>query len=302
MRYSVIIPNYDNWPAISRVVRSVAAQAGDAEVIVVDSSDDGTTERLREAFPEVTVVGSPHRLLPGPARNLGASKASGDVFVFVDGDCLPAPDWLATLRAASPALERGIVCGSIDLDEPADQSQFMEYVIWKLAVTSKVRGGPYHFLISDNMMIRREDFFKAGGFGQRDRENDIQLDARRRRVGLGVTLVPAARVFHIHRRGWRFHLTKLHGIGVDTIPLLQELGTDYRVGRWIMALFPIVFLVRWVRITNRILRYRPEFLGRYLRLQPMLWVGLVVYQAGLWHGLIRALRVRLQGASVGVTH
>jgi len=291
VRYSVIIPTYNNAATVENVVRGVVAEVGaaaDVQVIVVDSSDDGSTPRLRAALPSIMLVHPPQRLLPGPARNLGAAQAAGDVLIFLDGDCRPAPGWLAALRAATGGLQRSIVCGSVDLDEPADLSQFMEYVIWKLAATSTHPRGPYGFVITENMMIRREDFQRTGGFQGSDSANDAQMDVARRRAQLEVVFEPAARVFHIHPRGWRFHFTKLHRIGMETVPLMHDLK-DYRVGRLTLALFPIVFLVRWLRITARVLRYRPQWLRRYLLVQPMLWVGLLAYQAGLWRGLVRIL-------------
>jgi glycosyltransferase involved in cell wall biosynthesis len=288
VRYSVIIPSYNNWPAISRVLEGVLTQPPEAEVIVVDSSNDGTTERLRAAFPNIALVRPPQRLLPGPARNLGAATAKGDVLIFLDGDCRPERTWLEGFQRATPALQQGIVCGAVDLDEPADLSQFMEYVIWKLSENSDVERGAYDFVITENMMIRREDFQKTGGFGTSDSANDAQMDVARRAAGLAVTFEPAARVFHIHPSGWRFHIAKLHRIGVETAGLIRTLD-GYRVGGWMRRLFPVVFLVRWLRITERILRYRRGWLARYLLVQPMLWVGLIAYQAGLWRGLARSL-------------
>ena len=288
MRYSVIIPSYNNWAAIERVLGAAVAQAGEAEIIVVDSSTDGTTEKLRASFPGITLLHPPQRLLPGPARNLGASTASGDILIFLDGDCLPDAGWLNGFRAAAAGLDAGIVCGSVDLDEPADLSQFMEYLIWKLPENSKVPRGPYGFVITENMMIRRQDFLRTGGFGESDSANDAQMDVARRAAGLAVTFEPAARVFHIHPRGWRLHFAKLHRIGVETAPLIRSLK-GYRMGRWMALLFPVVFLVRWLRISARVVGYRPQWLGRYVQVQPMLWTGLLTYQFGLWRGLFRVL-------------
>jgi glycosyltransferase involved in cell wall biosynthesis len=290
IRFSVIIPTYKNWGAISRVLPSVLAQAnetGDVEVIVVDSSDDGSGERLRAVFPRIKLLHSAQRLLPGPARNLGASSTAGEILIFLDGDCRPGDGWFAGFRAAQRELESGIVCGAVDLDEPCDLSQFMEYVMWKLPESSAIPRGRYGFVITENMMIRKEDFFKTVGFGESDSANDAEMDVARRRAGLVVTFEPLARVFHIHSRGWRLHFQKLHRIGYEAVELMLSLE-DYRIGRWMRWLFPVVFLVRWVRVSYRVVRYRPEWLARYLLIQPMVWIGLVAHQLGLWRGLIRA--------------
>ena len=292
MRLSIIIPTYNNWPVISRVLPAVLAQAGDAEVLVVDSSDDGTTERLRESFAQIRLLHPPQRLLPGPARNLGASEACGDVLVFLDGDCLPGPGWLDAFRATVTTLESAIVCGSVDLHEPSDLSQFMEYLLWKLPENSRVQRGPYDFVVSENMMIRKDQFTDIGGFGDSDSGNDIQMDVARRRLGVPLTFEPSARVLHIHPRGWRLHMRKLYRVGAETAALISDFKNGqelerYPMGWWMTRLLPIVFLVRWVRITGRVLRYRPDWVGRYLMVQPMLLIGLLAHQAGLARGLLR---------------
>lgn len=290
IRYSIIIPTYNNWNALNRVLPVVLAQAnarGDVEVIVVDSSDDGTKEQLREMFSSIVLLHLPERIFQGRARKLGASKASGEILIFLDGDCLPDEGWLSGLRVASPDLSSGIVCGAVDLYEPCDLSQFMEYVFWKLPENSSVPRGPYEFVIAENMMMRSEDFWKTRGFGELESFTDAVMDSARREVGLGMTFEPTARVFHIHPRGWRLHFGKLYRTGSQLFAFITL--SNYQAGKWSIFLFPVVFLVRWMRITWRVLRYRPKWIGRYLLLQPMLWVGLVAYQAGMWRGLFKRI-------------
>jgi GT2 family glycosyltransferase len=64
------------------------------EVLVVDSGTDRCDGYLREQYPEVTVLHSPTRLRPGPARNLGIDHARGQVIAFLPDDGLPRRDWL----------------------------------------------------------------------------------------------------------------------------------------------------------------------------------------------------------------
>ena len=286
VRYSIIIPTYNNWKVLSRVLPSVMAQAqdaGDVQVIVVDSSDDGTTDLIREAFPQIQLIHPPQRMLQGIARKLGAKNAVGDILIFLDGDCLPDCDWLTGFRLAQDWLASGIVCGAVDLAEPCDLSQFMEYIFWKLPENSSVPRGKYEFVIAENMMIRKEDFWKTKGFGELESFTDAVMDSARRQVGLGVMFEPTARVLHIHPRGWRRHWLKLFKTGVQSLAFL--LLKEYRAGNWSAVLFPVVFLARWGRITWRVLIYRPRWIVRYLFIQPMLWVGLLSYQAGMWYGL-----------------
>ncbi len=55
--------------------------------------------QTRPADEVVTVLDRDH-LGPGWARNEGIRRARGDLIAFTDDDCLPPPEWLATLVAA----------------------------------------------------------------------------------------------------------------------------------------------------------------------------------------------------------
>lgn len=68
-------------------------------IVVVDpgiaNADIG---ELRRRYPLVKIVSSPVSNYFA-AKNAGAAAASGDIVALVDGDCVPADDWLETLLA-----------------------------------------------------------------------------------------------------------------------------------------------------------------------------------------------------------
>src|SRR5205823_2210021 len=148
--------------------------------------------------------------------------------------------------------------------------------------------GDYRFVITENMMIRRDRFEATGGFGSSDSANDAEMDSARRRAGLGVYFEPSSNARHLHRSGWIYHIRKLYRVGQEVFQVMCELK-DYRAGRYMAYSFPVVFLIRWIRITSRVLRYRPYWLSRYILVQPLLWSGLIAFQCGLWRGLSRLI-------------
>src|SRR5688572_1234839 len=101
-RVSVIIPAYNSQATIAATLEALRRQAfEDFEAIVVDSSPGEETARLvADRFPEVRFQRSRQRLLPHGARNRGVEMAAGELLVFTDPDCVPAPDWLASLVSA----------------------------------------------------------------------------------------------------------------------------------------------------------------------------------------------------------
>lgn len=88
---SVIIPTYNEGDVIGECLESLANQAyKDFEIIVVDdgSTDNslGIVRKLQDSKTQKLEILEQKHLGPGEARNLGASRASGEILVFVDAD------------------------------------------------------------------------------------------------------------------------------------------------------------------------------------------------------------------------
>jgi GT2 family glycosyltransferase len=77
---------------------------GELEAIVVDNaSSDGTTEMLREEFPQVRLIARDENI-GAPAWNDGFAVASGDWVLILDDDCYLPPDGLTNaMQAAAEA-------------------------------------------------------------------------------------------------------------------------------------------------------------------------------------------------------
>ena len=99
---SVVVPSYQSAATIRACLRSLAAQdlAAPYEVIVVDSSRDGTAEIVANEFEDVMLVHRADQTEPAAARNLGLERARADVVAFLDADCVAPADWLRRLRQA----------------------------------------------------------------------------------------------------------------------------------------------------------------------------------------------------------
>ncbi len=91
MKVSVIIPVYNEIAVIENCLESLKKQTVPLEIIVVD---DGSTDGS-EKFATL----KQKHLGPGAARNFGASKATGDILVFVDADMEFEPDFIEKLVA-----------------------------------------------------------------------------------------------------------------------------------------------------------------------------------------------------------
>jgi cellulose synthase/poly-beta-1,6-N-acetylglucosamine synthase-like glycosyltransferase len=93
-------------PQLEQTLTAISIQSAeiseDSEVIVVDASD-ARLDHIRQAHPEhqwvnyqapeAVGISIPHQ------RNVGVHSSHGDIIVFTDSGCLPAPNWARTLLA-----------------------------------------------------------------------------------------------------------------------------------------------------------------------------------------------------------
>ncbi|RZI43641.1 glycosyltransferase [Herbaspirillum sp. HC18] len=109
MLISVIVTTYNRPDALSAVIRALLDQTdANFEVIIADDGSGGPTREALAAFRNAPVKTSMKRLVhawqpddgfrASAARNLGVHVAKGEYLVFLDGDCVPRPDFIARHR------------------------------------------------------------------------------------------------------------------------------------------------------------------------------------------------------------
>jgi len=166
----VIIPSYNvvsgKGEAVLRTALSAVAdqELPPDEVILVDTSADGTDAFVREHYPWVTVAHRDERMYAGEARNAGARAASGDVLAFIDADCAPAPTWLAALGDAFARTGAAAVTGPMrgPADEPliarVDRILHLNHMAHLETAARTMRAS------TSNLAVRADVFHELGGF------------------------------------------------------------------------------------------------------------------------------------------
>lgn len=105
-KVSIIIVNYNGGDQLVACLDSLQADvtSADYEVVMVDNaSTDGSSERIAERFPQVTILRSETNLGFGGANNLAGRYARGDYLAFLNPDTIVTPGWLEPLIAALDA-------------------------------------------------------------------------------------------------------------------------------------------------------------------------------------------------------
>ena len=110
---AVIIPHYNDVERLERCLDHLMRNdIGAAEIFVVDNNSPHPPDRLHAQFPTVRFLSELEKGA-GPARNCGVAASRAPWLAFIDADCVPADDWLATARKVAPRAD--LVGGRVDV-------------------------------------------------------------------------------------------------------------------------------------------------------------------------------------------
>lgn len=159
---SVIIPAHNEEEVIPRTLDALRRQNYPAfeTIVVTNGCTDRTAEVVRNQCDQLYEL--PERGL-GPARNLGAGKANGQLLVFLDADTILEPDGLSAIaRKFTRHHSAGTLRGDPDPGKPAYK---MIYFLKNFVHQSHAHHG------SSGVILCWKDHFDAvGGF-----DNDLYL-------------------------------------------------------------------------------------------------------------------------------
>lgn len=201
LKASVIIPAYNASHFLGQCLSALNAQSvprSQYEVIVVDDGSADETAVLARQLAD-QVWRQPHQG-PAAARNLGASKASGDILFFTDADTEPAYNWIENMLA--PFFNPGIagVRGTYRTRQRERIARFvqLEYEE-KYARTSGLQ--KIDFIDTYSAGYRREVFLRNGGFDESFSTasvEDQEFSFRLAKQGYHLAFAPQAVVYHRH--------------------------------------------------------------------------------------------------------
>ena len=198
MKVSVIIPTYNEKDVILDCLESLGEQTyDDFEIIVVD---DGSTDRTIDAlnslstthYPQSTLFRQKHKGA-GAARNLGASKAKGEILVFVDSDMTFEPDFISNL--VKPIIT-GKAKGTFSKEEYVSNWNNIWAQCWNINQNwpAKMRH-PKDYPDDDKVFraILASEFKRVGGFTSGGYTDDYSLSEK---LGYKSTAALGAKYYH----------------------------------------------------------------------------------------------------------
>ncbi len=283
---SFVIPSYRSGATLPGTLDSIYAQRTSRpfQVIVVDSSDDGSRDSIGGRYPRAVVVSSDRRLPPAAARNRGAALSSGDYLAFVDADVVLESDWLEGLLAELEQSGARLAGGAVSNANPESRaSRILHWIEF-----SEFLPGPSRdcrALSSSNLLLRRADFDAVGGFDPAwAMAEDLVFCSK---LKGGVRFCGLTGIAHRHRSDWSEVLLHLERLGYWSGRLRLEGSAS---GSWLKHLPAASWLLipwRSGKILARVLRADVSRGWRCLADLPALVGGLRSWTRGFRNGLKR---------------
>lgn len=238
---SIIIPVRTITPYVRETVFHLQKQSEtDFEIIIVTDK----AEKLWGA--KIYASGEP---TPAYKRNLGASRAEGEILAFLDDDSYPEKGWLAgALKIFNEDQNICAVCGPTLTPSSDNIFQKASGEVWASWFGSKGAGVYRNRIMprrevddfpSVNLLVRKADFMKVGGFNTSHwpgEDTKLCLDL----VNLGKKIIydPSVLVFH-HRRPILFpHLKQIERYALRRGYFARVYPeTSFRIGYFLPSFF-----------------------------------------------------------------
>jgi len=203
MFVSVIVPVFNSAKVVGDCITSLLDQDYPKENYEIIIVDDGSTDNVKDVVSGLRGV----RFIPqqhaGPAaaRNLGVAKASGDIVLFTDADCIPNQDWIRQM--VEPFSDAGVagVSGTYrTLNSASLMARFVGYEIAHRHARMS-RFDSIDFIGTAYAGYRKSVFEKFNGFDTgfaTSSGEDPDLSFRMDAAGNRLVFQPHAVVAHRH--------------------------------------------------------------------------------------------------------
>ena len=184
---SIIIPALNEENVIGQCLDSLVhlgSSRESFEVIVVDNGSTARTLDVARSYSGILnlTVLEKADVHVSALRNLGASRARGDLFAFLDADCIVPPDWL--MQATALLSQEGVGVVGAHFRIPNDAGWVARTWYGKLEVEKQ---GVLAWVPACNTWVNRDVFERVGRFDESIETNeDCEFCGRVRNAGYQV--------------------------------------------------------------------------------------------------------------------
>lgn len=199
---AVIIPHYNDVRRLHRCLTALMPQLTPrTELVVADNASTDDLSPIRTAWPDLRIVTQPEQGAAA-ARNKGVTETTAPHLAFLDADCLPAADWLATAHRIAASQGDAVTGGRVDVfdETPAPRSGaegFETVFAFDQASYIADKG----FSVTANLVTTRTVFDAIGPLVPGLSE-DLEWCRRATAAGFALHYAPDLAVSHPTRTDW----------------------------------------------------------------------------------------------------
>lgn len=192
---SVIIPTYNDAKNLGLCLKSIRGcdYKGEYEIIVFNDGSTDDTEEVAKSYG-CKIVNSEKNIGPGMGRNLAAREARGEILAFTDSDCVVYPDWLKLIEEIFQ--DRKIFAAAGKYSDSLTPQFIAKFRMYESTFYTHQEKTFLNTSSSNNLMCRKEIFYKCGGFGDRYVAEDAVFGYNLYKAGAAILLVPELKVAH----------------------------------------------------------------------------------------------------------
>jgi glycosyltransferase involved in cell wall biosynthesis len=250
-KVTVVIPTKNCSNSVGRLLDSLLKQSyQDFEVLVVDSSNDTTSEIASRYAVRVVECRTNGLTI---ARNVGVKSSSGEIICFVDGDCTMEPDWLDRIVAEfkkNPQI--GCVGGSVLSNESSFIGRYYSEAFIPIypkyskpsLIVGQLADQPFseaRFPAGCNMAFKKDALTKVGGFNEnwKNAWDEFEVMNRLLQAGYSISVNPKIIVYHSPRSSifGTIRQAYSYGYGAGTFAKTHKGTLTARVGAACQAAF-----------------------------------------------------------------
>lgn len=252
----VIIPHYNDVVRLLRCLEALRPQLAAvnanemrADVVVVDNCSTDPLEDIHTFWPDLRILREPQKGAAA-ARNCGVHATQAEALFFLDADCVPRADWLATALElhAKADVTGGEVTVFDETSAPRNGAQAFETVF---AFDNRAYVEKKSFSVTANLLTQRRIFQDVGDF-RPGLSEDLDWCHRACAKGYGLVYAADLSVAHPTRSDWAALRKKWRRITQESFGLLD--GRAKTRGVW--ALRGLAMLVSVAPHGLRVLRHR----------------------------------------------
>jgi GT2 family glycosyltransferase len=287
---SIIISSYNSKDKIGYCLDSIMRQksACSYEIVVIDSSNDGTAEFIKNLYPSVKLIENRSRVFPGQARNIGIKASQGNIIISTDSDCIADDGWLESImNIFEKRKELRILGGAIINGTPGHIIGTTEYLVEFNEFTPFQAERDVDIMPTCNICFRREIFEEYGYFDNTIKGSDTLFTRKIFEKGERIYFTPEFKVYHKNRTNLKKILKNQYELGVGSAQVRLKKEMIGSVFVKIPFLIPLLPIIRFVRIGNRLLHQNIKLFCKFLLVMPIVFLALSSYTLGFFDGAMR---------------